>query len=609
MKIRTQLVLGAALFGVVLVVIAASMVTTTAELGRLERQVQVADRIGIGANDLSYLSNEYLLYGEPQQAERWEARYAALGDDLANLSARTPAQQALVAAITEDRLRVKSVFDGIAADRPPGPADPATLPVSWSRVGVQTQGLAYDASRLSDLLNAEANGVQSLNTLLVAILLGAFAAVLLTSYFVVGGRTIRSLSTVLAGARVVGSGDLEHEIPVTGDDEVAELSHEFNRMTADLRTITASRAELEEAERAVREREQTLQSIFRAAPVGIGISSHRVMRSANEHLCRMTGYAADELVGHDARMLYSSDEAYAHAGEEKYAQTLEDGIGAVETQWRRKDGGFIDILLSSSPMDSSAPNENVVFIALDITNLHEKEVALREYAENLRRSNEDLERFAYVSSHDLQEPLRAIVSFSQLLERRYRGQLGSDADEYIEFIVEGGVRMQTLIQDLLAYSRVNTKQQELRPTSMEDVMAAVERSLDLQLHEAGAVLTHDPLPTVPADPLQLEQVFVNLISNAIKFRRPDEPLLVHVGARKTDGVWEFSVKDNGIGIEKEYFDRIFVIFQRLHTKDAYPGTGIGLAIVKRIIDRHGGRVWVESTPGEGSTFFFTLPAA
>ncbi len=169
--------------------------------------------------------------------------------------------------------------------------------------------------------------------------------------------------------------------------------------------------------------------------------------------------------------------------------------------------------------------------------------------------------------------------------------------------------MQTLIQDLLAYSRVNTKRQELRPTDTEEVLAAVERNLDLQLSEAGAVLTHDPMPEVLADPLQIEQVLMNLVSNAIKFRKTDVPLRIHVGARRLDGFWEFSVKDNGIGIEAEYLEKIFVIFQRLHTKEAYPGTGIGLAIVKRIIDRHGGRVWVESTPGEGSTFFFTLPAA
>lgn len=245
----------------------------------------------------------------------------------------------------------------------------------------------------------------------------------------------------------------------------------------------------------------------------------------------------------------------------------------------------------------------------DITELKRDEEELRTYAEHLRRSNEDLERFAYVSSHDLQEPLRLIVSFSQLLARRYRGVLDEDADEYIDFIVEGGIRMQTLILDLLAYSRVNTKAQELRPIDAEAVMAAVERQLAPSLAEAGATLAYDPLPTVTADPLQLEQVFSNLVSNAIKFRRPGAPLRIHVSTRRLDDVWEFSVADNGIGIDPRYHDQIFVIFQRLHTRDAYPGTGIGLAIVQRIIDRHGGTIRVESTPGEGTTFFFTLPAA
>ncbi len=277
---------------------------------------------------------------------------------------------------------------------------------------------------------------------------------------------------------------------------------------------------------------------------------------------------------------------------------------------RRRDGTpvhVIENLLGIFDQDGTLVRTQGNII--DDTERHRAEAALREYAENLRRSNEDLERFAYVSSHDLQEPLRTIVSFSQLLERRYRGRLGQDADEYIDFIVEGGTRMQALIQDLLAYSRVNTKAQELRPTDVEIVLASVERSLDHQLREAGAVLTYDPLPTVTADPLQLEQVLMNLVSNAIKFHRPDEPLRIHVSARRLDGVWELSVRDNGIGIEEEYFDRIFVIFQRLHTKETYPGTGIGLAIVKRIVDRHGGTVRVESAPGEGTTFVFTLPAA
>ena len=199
-----------------LLVIAASVVTTTAELDRLDQQVQIADRIGLAANDLNYLASEYLLYGEPQQLDRWERRYASLEADLANLSAGSPDRQALITAIGEDRSRLKSVFDDVLAqnDTPPqASADPASLRVSWSRIGVQTQGLAFDAARLAALLRDEADRLQFVNTLLVSALLGTFAAALLINYLAVGRRTLRSVSTVLDGAAVIGSGDLEHADP------------------------------------------------------------------------------------------------------------------------------------------------------------------------------------------------------------------------------------------------------------------------------------------------------------------------------------------------------------------------------------------------------------
>ena len=234
----------------------------------------------------------------------------------------------------------------------------------------------------------------------------------------------------------------------------------------------------------------------------------------------------------------------------------------------------------------------------------------RRRAENeVLARNEDLQHFAYVASHDLQEPLRSIISFSQLLERRYRGELDADADDYIGFIVEGGTRMQCLIRDLLAYSRVGTATQTPAPTDAGEVVADVVRSLDLLIREASGRVSTGPLPTVVADRMQLQQVFSNLIGNAIKYRRPGVPPEVRVSARREGAFWEFSVADNGIGIAAEHRDRIFEMFRRLHTHDEYDGTGIGLAVVKKIVERHGGTVRVESTPGDGSTFFFTMPAA
>jgi len=224
----------------------------------------------------------------------------------------------------------------------------------------------------------------------------------------------------------------------------------------------------------------------------------------------------------------------------------------------------------------------------------------------LARSNSDLQQFAYVASHDLQEPLRMVASYTQLLAKRYKGKLDKDADEFIAFAVNGANRMQALIQDLLAFSRVDTQGQHFEPTSIEMLLGYALDNLKGGIEESGAVVTHDPLPTVMADERQVLHLLQNLLSNALKFRKQDPPL-VHISAEKRDREWLFSVRDNGIGIDPQYAERIFVIFQRLHTNAEYPGTGIGLSLCKKIVERHGGRIWMESQLGQGATFFFTLP--
>jgi len=245
-------------------------------------------------------------------------------------------------------------------------------------------------------------------------------------------------------------------------------------------------------------------------------------------------------------------------------------------------------------------------LAVELDERRRAEQLLAHYAEDLKRSNAELEEFAYVASHDLQEPLRMVASFTQLLSKRYQGKLDQDADEFIGFAVDGATRMQQLIQDLLAYSRVGTRGKPLVSTDCNVILDLARTNLHKALEESRAEVTSGPLPTVLGDEVQLVQLFQNLLANALKFRGKAPPV-IRLSAQGDNGDWRFAVQDNGIGIAPAHQDRIFKIFQRLHRRSEYPGTGIGLAICKKIVERHGGRLWVESEEGRGATFFFTIP--
>jgi PAS domain S-box-containing protein len=320
------------------------------------------------------------------------------------------------------------------------------------------------------------------------------------------------------------------------------------------------------------------------------------------------GYHRDELVGQRMKNIIPAGFAERliadalRSTEDALAQQIGTGI---EITGRRKDGTEFPIEIMLSPLESA---EGVLVTAAirDITTRKLAEAHLLYKVEELNRSNEELGQFAYIASHDLQEPLRMVASYTRLLARRYKGRLDSDADEFITFAVDGANRMQRLIQDLLAYSRVGTKGKELLETSGEDALQRAVLNLRGAIADRGAMVTHDPLPAVMADETQLVQLFQNLVGNAIKYQNPGVPR-IHISAVKNGGgKWTFSVRDNGLGIDPQYFERIFAMFQRLHKREEFAGTGIGLAICKKIVERHGGEISVQSQPGEGSTFSFAL---
>ncbi|TET85659.1 MAG: PAS domain S-box protein, partial [Anaerolineales bacterium] len=329
---------------------------------------------------------------------------------------------------------------------------------------------------------------------------------------------------------------------------------------------------------------------------------------------RQRGYSVEEAMalGMEKSLTPASLEVAAKVileglSEEEMGQKDLSKSWTVELEMCCKDGSTIWTEMEATFLrDPDGQVIGIQGVARDITERKRAEKELKETMADLERSNAELEQFAYVASHDLQEPLRMVSSFTQLLAQRYKGKLDADADDFITFAVDGANRMQRLINDLLTYSRVGTRGKPLQTTYCEAVIDQSLDNLKLAIENCGAVITHDPLPSVMADESQLVQLFQNLIDNAIKFRG-DQPPRVHVGVESKDGEWVFSVHDNGIGIDPEHFDRIFVIFQRLHGKQEYAGTGMGLATSKKIVERHAGRIWVESKPGKGATFYFTMP--
>ena len=370
-------------------------------------------------------------------------------------------------------------------------------------------------------------------------------------------------------------------------------------------TMSVDITERKKAERTVQGEKDRLQFILDSLPVGVSVADakggviirNKTMGEFLSHDLPLSENVAEFgcFIGY-----HPGTDIQLKAEDWPISQSLTKGKPINGMEMLGLDGTRRSIITFTELMRNENGEINGAIAAfVDITKQKEAE-------KNLSRSNSELQQFAYLSSHDLQEPLRMVVSYLSLLEKKYKDQLDPNAQEYIKNAVEGGARMRELIDDLLEYSRLDTKGKEFASVNMNEILESTIKMLKVPIEENKADIFVGSLPTIKADQLQMSQLMQNLVGNAIKFHGSERPL-VQITANPGARDWTFSVKDNGIGLNEEYSDKIFQMFQRLHARDKYPGTGVGLAIAKKIVERHGGRIWVESAEGKGATFFFTIP--
>lgn len=499
------------------------LVLTFRAVDKLDQQEQIANSIEQMARELSYLSNDYLLNREEPQRERWQTKYDDLIYQINRLSVDDPRQRMLAGQIEVNATHLQTVFTDISRSIQsgdsriqPGTTDLEFVQISWSRLEIQNQNIIFNASLLAQRLVDDEEQLRQTSTFLIYALAVIFAGFLFSSYFLIYRRVLNALTRLQTGTRMIGAGKLDYRIDDHGADEFGELSRAFNRMTTNLREITASKVDLE---REIAER-----------------------------------------------------------------QLMEEALIASEGRLRQ----LVDAEIKA-------------------------QAALSEYAEKLKNSNQELEQFAFIASHDLKEPLRKIRSFGDMIERRMAGKLDMETHDLFKRMLNAAERMQAMIDDLLELSRVGRRGEPFLPVALGDVANEVISDLDLRIKAAAGQIEVNPLPVIEADPLQMRQLLQNLIGNAIKYHRPGASPYVKVWcennpqASPNPGAVTIYVQDNGIGFKEEYLSKIFMPFTRLHGRDAYEGTGMGLAICQKIVDRHHGQITARSSPGEGAVFMITLP--
>jgi PAS domain S-box-containing protein len=619
MKIRTKLFITAGVSVAIALLMGVVVLFTSQQVEKVSAKNARAHQVSALAAQLANFRGEYLLSGAERARQQWYASYAALTDLLS--------AGEFGGSIAEDTAAMEPIFSRLVEHRASRAADVGTAEgpdevekLLAAQLSGRSQSLASAVTGFAVDNRAALASAQQRATVLTLALLGALLATMAGTSFLIFVSIANPITRLTHAAESIAEGDLSARVEATGKDELAILGTAFNtmteRLTATIGSLNERIAERKRVEEALALSRQFLNSVIEQSPESMWISDSKGTLIRMNQACRELFGATDEEAIGKYNLLKDNlieEQGFMPLVKNVFEKgevarfTLDYDLSKVKhVKMEKATRTFLDVVVSPIK-DIHGKLTNALVQHKDITERKQAEEELTQRAEELARSNAELEQFAYIASHDLQEPLRMVASYTQLLGKRYKGKLDGDADEFISFAVEGAKRMQRLINDLLKYSRVGTRGQGPEPIYSEQVLAETLAGLQVAITEGAAQVTHDPLPKVLADEAQLGQIFQNLIANALKYRG-DAPPRIHISAAQEGDMCVFSVRDNGIGIDPQYHERVFLIFQRLHTREEGSGTGMGLAVCKKIVERHGGRIWLESELGKGATFYFTIPA-